>query len=326
MQHPVAKRRSPPLSTTAGTIGADLVCIVLVNWNGWRDTAACLESCAGLTYLRVALIVVDNGSADGSLTHLRERFPHVHFIETGANLGFAGGANAGLHAALARGADYVWLLNNDTIVDPEALGALVEAMETHPPVGIAGSRIACFDRPRILWFAGGFLSRWWGWTSHRGAGETDTGQYGDLTDVDFMTGCSLLVRARAARDLGPMDERFFLYWEDVEWCVRARRAGWRVVYVPSSLVWHKIGASAPDADSRVRWRYEGRNRLLFYRRHRPAALPRIICASLLNAGYLAGRARPAAALGLLQGMADGLRGGTGPLTSRRTAMDPPRPH
>jgi GT2 family glycosyltransferase len=314
-----------PVSSASCSDDVDLVGIVLVNWNGWRDTAACLESCAGLTYPRVTCFVVDNGSTDESVTRLRERFPHVRLIETGANLGFAGGVNAGMHAALAQGAGYVWLLNNDTIVDADALSALVEAMEAFPSVGIAGSRIDFFDRPKTLWFAGGFVSRVWAWTVHRGLGEPDTGQYGWLEDVDFVTGCSLFVRARAAMALGPMDERFFLYWEDVEWCVRAVRAGWRVVYVPSSLIWHKISASAPDADGRQRWRYEGRNRLLFYRTQRPAALPQVVCSSLLNAAYLAFRGRPMAGLGLIEGMIAAIRGVSGALPPEREARNRSRP-
>lgn len=303
------------MATSRGTTEAGLACIVLVNWNGWRDTAACLESCAGLHYAHVHTIVVDNGSTDDSVARLRERFPELHLLEMGANLGFAGGSNAGIHSALALGADYIWLLNNDTVVDPGALDALVEVMVEHPSVGIAGSRILYLDRPDTLWFAGGFFSRPWGLATHRGADETDEGQYGSLADADFVTGCSLFARASAARVIGPLDERYFLYWEDVDWSVRARLAGLRVVYVPGSRVLHKLGASMPVADGRIKWRYEGRNRLLFYRRHCPAGVPRILLTTLLNAGHLAALGRLGDCLELLHGAFDGVRSGSGQLRS-----------
>ena len=276
------------------TPSEDLVCIILVNWNGRRDTLQCLESCARLTYPHVEMIVVDNGSSDDSVKWLRARFPHLRLIETGANLGFAAGNNAGMHAALGMGAAYIWLLNNDTVVDPASLGALVDAMRADASVGLAASKIYYQDKPGTLWYAGGYLSPLWGWSLHRGADEPDDGQYDSLTAVDFATGCSLFARARAVQAIGPMDESYFLYWEDIDWSARARRAGWRVVYVPGSRIWHKLGASTPRGGRHARWRYEGRNRLLFYRRHRPAALPRITLSTLLNAVYLVARGRPRA--------------------------------
>ena len=289
----------------------DLACVILVNWNGWRDTLQCLESCAKLAYPHLEIIVVDNGSTDDSVARLRERFPGLRLIETGGNLGFAGGNNAGLHAALSMGAAYMWLLNNDTVVDPAALGALVDVMRADPSVGLAASKIYYQDEPGTLWYAGGFLSPLWGWSRHRGLGEPDEGQYDELTAVNFATGCSLLARARAVRAIGPLDERYFLYWEDIDWSARARRAGWRVVYVPGSRVWHKLGASTPGERRHVRWRYEGRNRLLFYRRQRPAALARITPSTLLNAVYLVARGRPRDGLALAQGVLAAARGRTG---------------
>ena len=294
---------------------APLVCVVLVNWNRWRDTVACLESCAGLDYPHLHIIVVDNGSRDDSANHLRSRFPALHLIEMGANLGFAGGNNVGIHTALAMGAEYVWLLNNDTIVDPETLRALVEVMERDPTVGIAGSRISYLDNPGTLWFAGGFFVRPWGWVAHRGDCIVDAGQYDSLAESDFVTGCSLLARTSVVRSIGPLDERYFLFWEDVDWSVRARRAGWRIVYVPGSRVLHKLGGSIPAMGTSLRWRYEGRNRLLFYRKLQPTAIPRIAVGTLLNVCYLVARGRPRAGLSLLRGLIDGACGRSGPMRS-----------
>jgi len=293
----------------------DLVCVVLVNWNGWRDTLQCLESCERLAYPHFEVIVVDNGSTDDSVARLRSRFPDLRLIETGANLGFAGGNNAGMYAALGMGAAYVWLLNNDTVIDPASLGALVDAVRADATVGLAASKIYYQDKPDTLWYAGGYLSPLWGWSRHRGADEPDEGQYDALTVVEFATGCSLLARAGAVTSIGPMDESYFLYWEDIDWSARARRAGWRVVYVPGSRVWHKLGGSKPGGGRHMRWRYEGRNRLLFYRRHRRPALAWITLSTLLNAVYLVARGRPRDGLALLRGVCDAARGRTGVVPS-----------
>lgn len=293
----------------------DLVCVILVNWNGWRDTVKCLESCASLTYPHFELIVVDNGSSDDSVNRLRERFPELRIIETGANLGFAGGNNAGMHAALGMGASFIWLLNNDTVVEPAALSALVNVLRDDPSVGFAASKIYYEDQPGTMWYAGGYLSPIWGWSRHRGVDEPDDGQYDELGSVDFATGCSLLARARAVTSIGPMDERYFLYWEDIDWSARARTAGWRIIYVPGSRIWHKLGGSTASGRRHIQWRYEGRNRLLFYRRHRPAALAWITLSTLLNAVYLVTRGRPTDGLSLVQGVFDAARGRTGIIRS-----------
>ncbi|MEI6727050.1 MAG: glycosyltransferase family 2 protein [Actinomycetes bacterium] len=289
------------------------VCVILVNWNSWPDTVACLESCAALTYPNVEIVVVDNGSADDSVVRLGERFPDLRVVETGANLGFAAANNVGMRAALSGGAEYVWLLNNDTVVDPSALSELVDALRTDRGAGIACSRIYYLNEPNRLWFAGGCLSAWSGWALHRGVDQIDHGQYDEVEEVDFATGCSLLARAAAVAACGPMAEDYFLYWEDVEWCVRARRAGWRVVYAPRSRVWHKVGGSSADGSGRVHWRYEGRNRLRFYAKHRPWALGWVAPATLASALYLAARGRPGDGLALLQGSLDACRGRRGAL-------------
>jgi len=209
------------------------------------------------------------------------------------------------------GAAYIWLLNNDTVVDPASLSALVDVVRTDPSVGFAASKIYYQDKPGTLWYAGGYLSPTWGWSRHRGGDEPDEGQHDELAAVDFATGCSLLARASAVRSIGPMDESYFLYWEDIDWSERARRADWRVVYVPGSRIWHKLGGSSPGRRRHVQWRYEGRNRLLFYSRHRPSALARITLSTLLNAAYLVARGRPRDGLSLLQGVLAAACGRTG---------------
>jgi len=249
-------------------MSAPHVLIVVLNWNGLADTLACLESMRRLEYPAYEVLVVDNGSSDGSPAAIRERFPDVTLIETGENLGFAGGNNVGIRHALEIGADYVLLLNNDTEVSPDFLSRLVEAAEADSQVGMAGPTIYYYDRPEVIWSAGGEIDWRRGCTRMVGLDERDDGQFGGAPrEVDFITGCAVLVRATALRQAGLLDERFFMYYEEVEWCVRTRRAGFRIVHVPQAHIWHKIAPSAQSDSPRVHY-YMTRNRLLFLKASR----------------------------------------------------------
>jgi GT2 family glycosyltransferase len=286
-----------------------LVCIVLVNWNGWRDTVECVRSCAALDYRPFRVIVVDNGSTDDSVDRLQAEFgarEGVSIIETGANLGFAGGNNVGIRHAMEGGAEYVWLLNNDTVVEPCTLSALTAVFAEQPSAGIAGSKIYYFDRPEVISSAGGRISPRLGLTTHIGDGEADAGQYDTVRDVDYVTGASLLVRTSVVEAIGPMDESYFLYWEETDWCERAHTAGWRVLYAPASRVWHKVGASTATDKSYVKARYEGRNRIEFHQRNRPGQAARVAALALMNALYLVVRGRPRTGLWMARGVFDAL--------------------
>jgi len=250
----------------AGSYGP--TAIIIVNWNGWRDTVACLRSCEQLDYPEYTIIVVDNGSGDDSVTRIRSAFPHVRIIETGANLGFAGGNNVGIRAAVDEGARYVWLLNNDTVVEPGALSALVEACATGKNVGIAGSKITYFDRPDMLWYAGGEFTPE-GPVKHRGFDEPDTGQYERSEPTGFVTGCSLLTTAEVIERVGLLPEEYFLYWEEAEFDWRVRAAGYELRYVPQSVVRHKVSASLGESWTTRQTAYLVRNMLLFYLRNQP---------------------------------------------------------
>jgi GT2 family glycosyltransferase len=250
--------------------------IILVNWNGLSDTLECVRSCLRLDGPRFRIVIVDNGSSDGSCQTLAASFaadPRITLLSARGNLGFAGGNNRGIAWALDAGADFVWLLNNDTIVNPTTLRALVDAASTHSRAGIFGSKIHFRDRPDTIWFAGGFIqARGHHYSRHRGMGEVDRGQYDRVEEMEFITGCSLLVRAATLRDIRRMTEDYFLYWEDVDWCTRARLAGWQCLYVPQSTLMHKVGATA-NRQPEMQRRYETRNRLLYqWRFNRPGAV------------------------------------------------------
>ena len=256
------------------------VCIVILNWNGWRDTLECVESCRGLTWPNSRIVVVDNDSTDGSEGHLRRQLQDVEIIQSGSNLGFAGGNNVGIRYAIRSGADFVWLLNNDAVADPEALTRLVEAMEGDSSAGIAGSKIYYHDDPRRIWFAGGIWEKGWLRLRHRGANQLDKGQFDRICEIGSVSGCSMLVSTALIRDIGLMDERFFLYWEDAEWCARARERHYNVLFVPGSHVWHKISAST-GKNSFSQYYFFTRNGFSFLRRYDPLFLLIFAAHSLL---------------------------------------------
>lgn len=244
------------------------VSIILVNWNGKNDTLECLASVAQLS-----AVVVDNGSKDDSVAAIRKKYPRAEVIEAGKNLGFAGGNNIGIRKALADGADFVWLLNNDTTVAKNALSALVSAFED-PSVGVAGSKIyfspgreyhgdryKTKDRGRVLWYAGGLIDWSNMYASHRGVDEVDRGQYDTLEETPFITGCSMMIRKEVFDKIGLLNERLFAYLEDLEFCLRAKQAGYKLLYAPKSVVWHK-NAGSSGVGSNTHQYYMTRNRLL----------------------------------------------------------------
>jgi GT2 family glycosyltransferase len=242
---------------------APRVTVIVLNWNGLNDTLGCLESLDRLDYTGCEVVVVDNGSADESVPVIRQRFPAVTTIENGENLGYAGGNNVGLRYAMTQGVDYALLLNNDTVVDPAFLRVLVDAAEAEPAIGMAGPTIYYHERPDVTWSAGGAIDWRQGSTRMVGLNEPDAGQFGQSPrEVDFITGCALLVKRSVMEEVGLLDERFFAYYEEAEWCVRATRAGFRIVHVPLACIWHKISPSA-QADSPLVHYYMTRNRLLF---------------------------------------------------------------
>ena len=249
------------------------VSIVVLNWNGADDTIACLDSLQALTYPNFSVIVVDNGSSDDSLLHLRPyEAPYpLTLLETGQNLGYAGGNNVGTRHALEQGAEFVLVLNNDTVVAPDLLERLIESAQRNPNAGVFSARILYFDAPEKVWFDG---ARWNTSTLNmewpgQDAEEPSLGL--DDHDTDYACGAALFFRAEVARQIGLLDESFFLVWEEVDWCFRAREAGWRNLVVPAAKVWHKIGVSFGSESSPLRVYFSVRNQLLWFSRHAPMA-------------------------------------------------------
>ncbi len=242
---------------------APLVFIVLLNWNGWRDTIVCLESLQLLEYSCYRILVVDNASTDGSVELIRGAFPNVLLLEAGANLGFSGGCNAGIRHALRRHAEYVWLLNNDTVVDPHALQAMVETAESDRRVGAVGCVLYWMKEPdRVQAWGGGWVSFLTGRSGHH---------YSPVRakQLHYLTAASLLLWRGALEDVGLLDDQtFFMYWEDADLCFRLRKRGWRLAVAEKSIVLHKQAASTGE-DSPTLAFYGARSSLRFFNRHSP---------------------------------------------------------
>jgi GT2 family glycosyltransferase len=239
------------------------VSIIVLNYNSRDDTLACLRSLEHLTYLYVEVIVVDNGSTDGTVEAVREQFPDVTLMPTGANLGFTGGNNVAIRYALNKGADYIMLLNNDTIVAPDMIDRMLNALERDPSLGVVGPLIYYYDQPEVVWSAGGSIDWQRGMTRMAGIGEEDKGQFGEnARAVDFVSGCALLARRAVWERVGLLDDQFFMYYEEIEWCVRVNRAGFKIAHVPTAMIWHKISIEARAASPHTFY-YMTRNRLLF---------------------------------------------------------------
>jgi len=245
----------------------------ILNWNQKEVTCECLASLAGLDYPNYEIIVVDNGSRDDEAAVIQARFPHVVVLRNERNLGFAEGNNVGIRRALEGGADYVFLLNNDTVVDPPMLKHLVEVAESDDRIAVVGPKICYFDEPQTIWSAGGVLA------SRRmpvllGLDEPDEGQHDVLREVDWITGCALLIKSSVIRQIGLIDARFFIYFEENDWCSRAKRAGFSIFYVPTACMWHKIKPGHQALSPRHIY-LMSRNRLLFLR-NSGARLPLIL--------------------------------------------------
>lgn len=242
------------------------VYIIVLNWNGKNDTLDCLKSLRSTDYENYKIIVVDNGSEDDSAAAVRKEFPDVEIVETGKNLGFAGGNNVGIEYAIKQGTDYVFLLNNDTTVDPAYLKTLVEAAEKYPQAGALGSKIYYHSEPERIWFAGGKINRLCNKGEHIGLDEIDKGQYDQIQEVGYLTGCALLIRREIVERVGILENDYFLYYEDVDYSLRIKNAGYKILYVPASKIYHKVSRATKAGSSSYIY-YHVRNGLVNARRN-----------------------------------------------------------
>jgi GT2 family glycosyltransferase len=245
------------------------VVVIVLTWNQRDLTLDCLASLAEMDYPQDALqvIVVDNGSRDGTPAAIRERFPAVTVLENGDNMGFAEGNNVGIRHALQGSSEYIMLLNNDTEVDRLMLRELLAVMQARPEAGIVGPKMLYFEPSDLIWCAGNRINWRTGDTIRLRAEQPDKEADGKPQQVDFITACAICLRREVIEQVGFLDPRFFIYYEETDWCVRAKNRGWHILYVPAARLWHKVsaamGATSPATDY-----YMNRNMLLFLAKNR----------------------------------------------------------
>lgn len=219
------------------------VFIIILNWNGLEDSLECIKSCETLVYPNYRVVLVDNGSRGDDATVIADRFPGVDVLRLESNLGYSGGNNAGIEYALERGADCVWILNNDTVVAADSLGVLVDEAYADDSIGCVGSKVLYYDHPDIIWSAGGFYDLMKCHIGHHGFDQKDDGRHDNPTDVDYIPGCSMLVKKEVLKQIGFLREDFFMFFEDTDFSARMRLRGYRIRYLPTSKVWHKVSRS-----------------------------------------------------------------------------------
>lgn len=246
------------------------VAIILVNYNGFKDTVECVESICKIDYPNYRIVVVDNGSNrepdEVQIHYLRE---NTHYINIEHNLGFSGGNNVGIRWALQEGYPYILLLNNDTTVNPKLLDVLISAAEEKENVGVIGGKILFYQEPNRIWFGGGMLNAKYGHGSHERYNQVNPEDTGEIRRVTFLTGCLMFIPRNVFSDVGFLDEDYFLYAEDTDFCCRVMNKGYNLWFCENSLVYHKVSASTGRGSVRTQY-YMMRNSLYLskkYMRH-----------------------------------------------------------
>ncbi len=241
------------------------VAIIIINWNGLRDTIECLESLKNIEYSNYSVIVVDNGSIGDDTAVLGKLFGGwINLLCNHSNLGFTGGNNVAIHQALKNEVDYVLLLNNDTTVEPDFLRHLITFAETRKDAGIFGPSVCSYSRPNILDSVGGRVSFWRGWSANNNAGARFSQRPSNPAEVDFVEGCCMLIKRSVIEHIGLLDDQYFAYWEETDFCVRAQKSGFKVMVVPESRIFHK-GGSSPTGPRKLYFLI--RNNILFMRKN-----------------------------------------------------------
>ena len=245
------------------------VVVIILNWNGKEDTLECLSSVKQLDYPNYETVVVDNGSSDDSIIAIATQYPDITLLQTGENLGYAGGNNVGIRWALEHSADFVLILNNDTIVAKDMLSHLVKTGLLDERLGLLGPTNYYYSEPSTVWATGAMLAK----PSEAGykiLGDGDKGSSWKIAiQVDALVGSAMLIQKSVFNKIGLFDEKFFLCWEEFDFSARARTAGFKCLFVPDSEIWHKVGSSLGEVASPLRTYYNIRNKLLWAKNHLP---------------------------------------------------------
>ena len=236
--------------------------IILVNYNGAKYNKECIDSIKKSTYKNYEIIVVDNNSRDNSVELLKRDFSDLTIIESKENLGFSGGNNLGIEYALKDGCDFVLLLNNDTKIENNMLENMIN-VSIKNGFAVISPKIYYYDNKDTIWSAGAKMFWKRGIPSQNGINKIDNGEYNSLEEVDIATGCCLLIHKKIIERVGLLSLEYFLYYEDTDYIMRVRNKGFKVLYDPNSVMYHKVSASTGGEESENYIYYNTRNRLIF---------------------------------------------------------------
>jgi GT2 family glycosyltransferase len=245
-----------------------------VNWNSYEVTAVCIDSLRNISYPNARVIVVDNASIDDSARKLKTEYPEIKLLLNSVNTGFTGGNNTGIQWALDWSFDLIMLLNNDTVVTPGFADRLVETYQKDDNIGVVQPKILFNKRRDLIWNAGSTYNSFFCYFGTKGFMKADLGQYNEVKEIPWVTGCCFLLSTDIVRKVGLLDEKFFMYFEDSDWSFKIRELGYRLLYQPASIIYHEAGMSEKNQDEHGEGnvspftRYVGvRNHLYFIKRH-----------------------------------------------------------
>ncbi|MBI1802703.1 MAG: glycosyltransferase family 2 protein [Chloroflexi bacterium] len=251
---------------------APLVYLVVLNWNGFSDTDECLQSLRKLAYPRYRTLVVDNASSDDSPARIAAQHPEVDIVSCTTNLGIAAGYNLGIQTALARGADDIIVMNNDLVCDPEIVNEMVATQSAQSDCGIVMPKIYYYAERDIIWSAGAY-ARWM--PSNivlRGRQKRDGPAYSHSVPLEFAPSCCLLL-TRELCERAAFDQHYFFYYDDWDFCVQARKLGYRIMFAPGAHLWHKVSRSTQNSPKSLRWwKILGQSCVRYHRKHHSLGL------------------------------------------------------
>ncbi|MFT6137593.1 MAG: GT2 family glycosyltransferase [Salibacteraceae bacterium] len=237
------------MTISSSYIDKGSLAIIIVNWNSYEVTANCLKSLQTVSYDNFKIILIDNGSEDNSGEILKADFPEIILLKNEENRGFTGGNNRGIQYALDSNFEMVMLLNNDTIVTRDFATILVNKLQSDQNIGAIQPKIMFNQEKDVIWSGGSSFSKIWHLTKSEGMGEKDLGQYDGSKVLPWVTGCCFLTRSTIVKEVGLLDDRFFIYYEDTDWSFRIRNRGYKLFYEPMSKIYHEVGKSNENRET-----------------------------------------------------------------------------
>lgn len=250
-----------------------LIYILIVNYNNYKDTIDCLMSLENINYDNYKIIIVDNSSTNNSINEIRKFINNFNnnniiLLKSRKNYGFAGGNNIGIKYALDHGADYILLLNDDTTVEPNFISNMLKTAEEDLSIGIVGCKIKYYQNKNLLWYTGGKINWFKFIGNNEGIKSFDNGNYNEKKEITFATGCCMLIKRQVFEKVGLLPVEYFMYFEDVDFCVKVQDAGYKIVYEPSAVIYHKVGISSGGEESPFAIKWMTRNRIYFMNKYK----------------------------------------------------------